>query len=134
MKSIRDLPLCMVLAVSLIAGTACGGDDANDQLIGAVCAVANDCDDDNDDTDPLECITTFKGGYCGKTGCAASSDCPEGSLCVTYEQANYCFLVCTDKSQCNQNRPVESESNCSSNVDPIEGGEEKVCVPPSADE
>ena len=50
---------------------------------------------------------------------------------MTHETVNYCFLVCTTKDQCNQNRTVDNESNCSSNINPVEGGEDKVCVPPS---
>jgi hypothetical protein len=116
---------------ALLGLGGCGEGDANDQLIGGECATAEDCDDGDDDTPALECITVFKGGYCGRQGCSSNADCPEKSICVTHETVNYCFLVCTTKSQCNQNRTVENESNCSSNINPVEGGEDKVCVPPS---
>ncbi len=130
-------PLITVLAPMLVAGAlgafaACGDDDANDRLIGAECTTAADCDDNNDDTDPLACITDFAGGYCGDASCMASTDCPDGSMCANYEGSNYCFLTCTDKADCNKHRTVDNESNCSSNVDPVEGGTAKLCIPPSS--
>ena len=113
----------------------CGDDDgsaADHQLIGAECAVSEDCDDGDDETPPLDCLTEFGGGYCGRAGCVASEDCPEGSLCADLDGSYYCFLVCIDKVDCNRNRTVDNESNCSSNIDPVEGGIEKLCIPPSS--
>ncbi len=113
----------LLLATSLCA---CGG-DANDQRLGATCTAAGECQNN-----ALTCLTQFKGGYCGAEGCTKNADCPEGSMCVTHtDQKNYCFLVCTDKSQCNTNRPVDVEANCSSNITRVEGGSFKACVPPS---
>jgi hypothetical protein len=131
MKRTVRVFLMFFCVFALLGFCGCGEEDANDQLIGGECATAEDCDDNDDDTPPLECVTAFKGGYCGRAGCTSNADCPEKSICVTHEQVNYCFLVCTSKSQCNQNRTVDNESNCSSNIDPVEGGEDKVCVPPS---
>jgi hypothetical protein len=115
-----------------MAGCDRDTNEANDQLIGGQCATAEDCDDGDDETPPLECILDFKGGYCGREGCAHDVDCPEGSICVDYEGSTYCFLVCLYKTECNTNRSYENESNCSSNVDPVDGGTDKVCVPPSS--
>ena len=128
---------CVCTVLGLTAGLAlvagCGGNNsANDQLIGGVCLTADDCDDGDEDTPELDCLLDFKGGYCGRADCTADEDCPKGSICVVLEGTNYCFLVCTSKEQCNVNRDVESESNCSSNVDPVGGGTDKVCVPPAA--
>lgn len=122
-----------LVCVCCLAVWGCGddGSEADRQLIGAECTEAADCDDDDSATPELECILDFKGGYCGRKDCEQSSDCPEGSLCAAYEAGNYCFLVCTEKNECNRNRTVDNESNCSSNVDPVEGGEEKLCIPPS---
>jgi len=125
----RSLVFLVAILGMLFVG--CGEDDANDQLIGGECATAADCDDGNDDTPALDCILDFKGGYCGRAGCQNSTDCPEGSLCADLEGSFYCFLACTDKAQCNQNRTADNESNCSSSVDPVEGGEQKLCIPPS---
>ena len=80
-------------------------------------------------------MTGFKGGYCGKQGCAADADCPEGSICVTHTDLNnYCFLICSDKPQCNDHRTVDNEANCSSSFTPVveHTPEYKVCVPPSS--
>jgi hypothetical protein len=131
MKTLSTLSILVLLPAAL-ALAACGEENANDQLIGAQCATAADCDDGDDDTPPLTCLTEFGGGYCGRAGCTQDADCPEGALCAVLEAANYCFLVCTDKADCNQHRDVAHEANCSSSVDPISGGEAKLCIPPSS--
>lgn len=119
--------IMLTMLLTALAGwlTSCGDNEANEQLIGAECSANDQCPEGS------TCLTAFKGGYCGKTGCNADTDCPEGSVCTALEGTNYCFLVCIDKIDCNQNRTAENESNCSSNVNPVDGGEEKVCVPPS---
>lgn len=126
--------LLLSAAAALVGTAACDRDpnEANAQLIGGQCATLTDCDDGNDETPPLDCILDFKGGYCGREGCTHDIDCPEGSICVSYEGSTYCFLVCLYKEECNYNRSYENESNCSSNVDPVDGGNDKVCVPPSS--
>jgi hypothetical protein len=75
----------------------------------------------------------FKGGYCGLKGCEADADCPAGSGCVAHDDGeNYCFLLCTEKPQCNYTRPPDIESNCVSNIDFVDGQKSsKACVPPS---
>ena len=82
--------------------------------------------------DKLTCLTQFKGGYCGASGCTSDAVCPEGSICVTHtDRVNYCFLVCVDKTECNVNRTAVNESNCSANITRVDGGSQKACVPPS---
>jgi len=111
-------------------------DDANDLGIGAECDPADTeaCIHDYEDEPDLTCLDDFNGGYCGQEGCADDADCATGSICVDWEGSTYCFLECTDKAQCNENRSEDNESNCSSNVDPVDGGTAKVCVPPSSGE
>ncbi|MBW1809222.1 MAG: hypothetical protein JRJ19_10040 [Deltaproteobacteria bacterium] len=134
MRKILITCLLLVLSGVMAVLVNCGSsNEANQQKIGAECTKLEDCDDDNPETEALECILDFKGGYCGRKDCVASTDCPEGSLCADYEAGLYCFLVCTDKVQCNQNRTLDNESNCSSNIDPVEGGEDKLCIPPAGD-
>ena len=108
------------------------GSEADRLYIGGICENQADCDDDDEDTLELECLQDFKGGYCGLEDCEDSEDCPDGSLCADLDGAFYCFLVCTDKVQCNVNRTADNESNCSANIEPVEGGEDKLCIPPSA--
>jgi hypothetical protein len=81
---------------------------------------------------PLQCLS-FKGGYCGLEGCTRAEDCPLGSACVAHDDGkNYCFLICTDKIQCNPTRPVDIESNCSANITFVgDNNGKKACVPPS---
>lgn len=84
------------------------------------------------DSVALHCLTEFKGGYCGLTGCTKDADCPAGSLCVGELGKNYCFLECTDKTQCNLGRTTVNESNCSSSVTFVDGKTNvKACIPPS---
>lgn len=129
-NSLYFIPL--VTLVGLTFAFCKKSDDANDRMIGAECVTSADCDDGNDETAPLDCLTEFAGGYCGDASCLESNDCPKGSACVDYNQSTYCFLICRDKADCNTNRSTDNESNCSSNVSPVEGGNTKVCVPPSS--
>ncbi|MBI3206142.1 MAG: hypothetical protein HYZ29_31695 [Myxococcales bacterium] len=113
---------------------ACGDDDDGnggtqaDKLgVGAACANNDECEIEG------QICLPFKGGYCGIADCKAHTDCPDGSLCVTHDDGkNYCFRVCVDKVDCNRNRPVDFEANCSSNVTFVDGKKGgKACVPPS---
>lgn len=129
-SSIRYAAAVSVVFLATLA--ACGDDDddggtAADKIgVGAVCSVNEDC------LEGQICLP-FKGGYCGLTGCTGDVDCPQGSACVKHDDGvNYCFRVCADKAECNLNRPVELESNCSSSIDFVDGkGTLKACVPPS---
>ncbi len=114
--------------------SACGSDDddggteADKQGIGASCTNNDDCFEQG------QTCLSFKGGYCGAEDCKDDMDCPSGSRCVSHTAPakNFCFRVCGDKSECNRNRPADSEANCSANVvfsDGKKGG--KACVPPS---
>lgn len=113
------------LTVALLG--ACGS-DADDLGIGAQCTGNDQCD-----ADTMQTCLTFKGGYCGTMGCTVKADCPENSACVTHtDGVNYCFRTCLDKAECNANRDVENEANCSANItfsDTTTGL--KACVPPS---
>ena len=125
----RILHVSFLLAccLSLILISGCG-DDADDFGVGAQCSATSDC------ADGQQCLTQFKGGYCGLTGCKANTDCPDNSACIAHTDGkDYCFRVCTDKVQCNTNRTKDTESNCSSKVTFVSGKKEsKVCVPPSS--
>lgn len=126
------------LAMSLVLGglstAGCGDDDgpgpspAQARGVGVECAGSSDCADLG-----LVCLP-FKGGYCGLEDCMSNGDCPLGSACVDHSDGNaYCFLICTDKPQCNYYRSPDAEANCSSNITWVEdpGAGVKACVPPS---
>ncbi len=123
-----------VLGLSSLLG-ACGDDDdgglseAQRYGVGAACGDDDDCYSKDF---ALTCLA-FKGGYCGLEGCAGNEDCPAGSACVEHDDGqNYCFLICTDKSQCNPTRPPEIEANCSANITFVDQSNGfKACVPPS---
>ena len=113
-----------------------GETEADRAGVGAECTDSAECESPDEDI-TLECLTQFTGGYCGLEGCEGDADCPDGSACVAHEDtsgtANYCFRTCVDKAECNRNRSVENEANCSSNVDFADGTQDrKACVPPSS--
>ena len=117
-------------AIALIAigfGFACGS-DADDLGVGAQCTTDDQCD-----ADTMQHCLMFKGGYCGIQGCMHDADCPDLSACIAHTDGmNYCFRICVDKPDCNANRDVENEANCSSSVTFVDGTMgRKACVPPS---
>lgn len=136
-------PLRTCLLAALLATVlatvlgACGGDDDNDADtlgIGAQCTASDQCLQEGDAI-AQTCLTQFKGGYCGLSGCTADVDCPELSACVTHDEdgLNYCFRTCLDKPECNENRDLENEANCSGSATFVDGTMgRKACIPPSS--
>jgi hypothetical protein len=128
-----------LLVVALFLAACDGGGTSADRAgVAAECVETLDCAlYELPDAEPmrLTCLTEFKGGYCGIEGCQTSLECPEGSICVAHtDAANYCFRVCSDKSECNRHRSLENEANCSSNFDwanPADDDGAKACIPPS---
>jgi len=112
----------------VVLAAGCGGSDADALGIGAECTVNEDCNVD----DGQSCLG-FKGGYCGRQDCTGDIDCPEDSRCVAHDDGiNYCFRTCVDKVECNENRSVDNEANCSSNITFVDApASGKACVPPS---
>jgi hypothetical protein len=104
------------------------GTEAQKRGVGAACSANLACTESGQ-----SCLTQFKGGYCGVAECTNDAGCPAGSACVTHDDGkNYCFLLCTDKPDCNRSRSADVEANCSSSavlVEPVNN--RKVCVPPS---
>jgi hypothetical protein len=129
MLSSLSLSRVGLLIVSLfLFGCGGGGTEAQRRGVGAACTKDTDC------TETGQKCLAFKGGYCGLADCTKDADCPAGSACVAHTDGkNYCFLICTDKPQCNLFRSVDVEANCSSNVTFVEGkASVKACVPPSS--
>lgn len=133
-----------ILGVLALAALAAGCGDsgenkATERGVGEACATTADCRNDDGATADaaavtlLECLTEFKGGYCGLKDCTKHDECPDGSKCVTADNGtNYCFLVCVEKVDCNVHRTVENEANCVGNATLVDGAKGvKVCVPPS---
>lgn len=120
----------------LVFAPACDdgdGTEADRVGIAGECTVDEDCDNEPDAGIRLSCLRQFKGGYCGSTPCADHADCPAGALCVAHEGTNYCFRACTDKPECNRNRGVDNEANCSANITLVGDTDlKKACVPPSS--
>jgi len=114
--------------VLLALGGCGGGSEAQRRGVGAECAKDSDCSEKGQ-----RCLTAFKGGYCGVAPCASNADCPTGSACVSHSDgANYCFLICTAKPDCNPSRSVDNDANCSSSAVLVEQPKDrKVCTPPS---
>jgi hypothetical protein len=116
---------------ALILSVGCGDDDtaADRAGVGAECSDSDDCY-----REEQICLLQFKGGYCGLADCTADDDCPAGSACVAHDDGtNYCFRICVSKAECNRNRSVENEANCSADVEFVsKTKEQKACVPPSS--
>jgi len=119
--------VALLLAVSPLTSCDEGFFNEADQVgVGAECATIDDCGLGQ------ICLTNFRGGYCGQVGCAVDFDCPAGAGCVAHTDGNqYCFLVCDLKSECNNNRSVINEANCSSSITWVEKDNGKACVPPA---
>ena len=117
-----------IMALLLALAFACGS-EADELGVGSECATTDDSSEDDQ-----ACLLQFAGGYCGIVDCNEDLDCPEDAACVTHDDnSNYCFRTCVDKSECNANRSVENESNCSSSVTFVDGADgRKACVPPSS--
>src|SRR5688572_7286427 len=109
----RRIQLASMIALAFAASVpscTCGGSEAQNAGVG------DECEEDGDCADEQECLS-FAGGYCGLEDCEADDDCPAGSACVDHtDGTKYCFLICADKSECNQRRSAGNASNCSSNV------------------
>jgi hypothetical protein len=120
--------VAVVPAVVSVAG-GCGGgtSEAIRRGVGAECNGSAACSESNQ-----VCLSQFKGGYCGASGCFHDTNCPQGSACVTEDdQINYCFLICADKPECNVSRTAANESNCTSSLTFVDGTmNRKVCRPP----
>jgi hypothetical protein len=120
---------CIVL---LVVSIGCGDDSTEaDRLgVGAQCTSTDQCDEET----MQACLTQFAGGYCGIQNCVHDEDCPDPSACIAHEDGvNYCFRTCLDKPECNANRDLENEANCSSSVVFVDGTMgRKACVPPSS--
>ena len=135
--STHVLVVCLASATLLLG---CGDDDggnAADRLgVGAQCSSDDDCLQSAVDGGISQtCLTQFKGGYCGVEDCSSAADCPMGSDCVAHDDgSNYCFRTCANKPECNLNRDLDNEANCSSSVDYVQtpkDATQKACVPPS---
>lgn len=114
--------------VLLALGGCGGGTEAQRRGVGAECTKDSDCVETGQ-----RCLTNFKGGYCGISSCTSDMGCPTGSACVTHDDGtNYCFLICTDKPQCNRSRSLANEANCVASAVLVDVPKDrKVCVPPS---
>jgi hypothetical protein len=120
--------LTQVVVVVFSLGCGDGGTEAQRRGVGSDCAMSSDCTESGQ-----SCLTQFKGGYCGVTGCTNDAGCPAGSACVMHDDGmSYCFLLCSVKADCNRNRAVDAEANCSSTAVLVEEPRDrKVCSPPS---
>jgi hypothetical protein len=122
------LLLLTALLSGALLGCGSGGSEAQRRGVGAACSSDTEC------TEAGQSCLAFKGGYCGLADCHDDAGCPAGSVCVAHTDGkNYCFLICTDKPQCNLYRAADVEANCSSSVTFVGGKlNVKACVPPSS--
>ncbi len=138
----KSFLLSLLALLSLTLVPACGDDEGTeaDQIgVGRECTTTPECPDvslGDAGIQQLQCLTDFKGGYCGLVNCNNSSECPDGSICVLHTDAQtYCFRTCLDKAECNLHRSVDNEANCSSSFDWANAADDdgsKACIPPSS--
>lgn len=139
---LRVFPLVLCALFGVMLSCADDGEELEaDKLgVGAACGVTEDCPvveqtnaEGETEEVQLQCLDSFKGGYCGIADCGADADCPDGARCVAHtDGTNYCFRSCVDKSECNVNRDADALANCSANINFVDDGGGKACVPPSA--
>ncbi len=133
----REMYVLMVGVAVVGLANGCGSSDGETEAdrvgVGAECTDAAECESPDEGV-VLECLTQFKGGYCGLEGCTGDVDCPEGSACVSHDDGNnYCFRVCRDKPECNLRRSPENESNCVGSITFVDPrNDRKACEPPSS--
>jgi hypothetical protein len=126
--------------VVCIVASGCGGEQEADRIgVASPCEKDSDCPESDIDGElvQLSCLSQFDAGYCAIEDCDQEADCPSGATCVAHDDGtNYCFRECRDKSECNANRPADSEANCSANFDYADPdddrGGQKACIPPSS--
>ena len=92
-------PLFVIGLLLTACGSSDGGGTPADRLgVAAECSREADCATYNaaDGGEvQLQCLSGFKGGYCGIEGCDSTADCPLGAICVTHSDSkNYCFRNC----------------------------------------
>lgn len=136
-RSVLALSFCLA-AIASGCGDEEGGTESDRLGVAAECSSTDECATyplADGGTGQLACLTDFKGGYCGLKDCERSADCPDGALCVAHtDGSNYCFRACAEKPECNANRTVDDEANCSSSFDWANEGDDdgsKACIPPS---
>jgi hypothetical protein len=108
-----------------------GGDENRKICVPGDCGVGADCATNEHCTGDLECVTSFGGGYCTRSGCASNDDCPTDSLCVARGEQNYCYKTCQAASDCSFCRGEGVFAACSAEVTFVQDGTSgTVCVPP----
>ncbi|HEX2879439.1 MAG TPA: hypothetical protein VHO25_07870 [Polyangiaceae bacterium] len=107
-----------------------GGTENRKICVPGDCGVGADCSSDTD-CNGLECISDFRGGYCGRRDCTSNDDCPGDTSCVVAADGhNYCLKNCGADSDCSFCRHDGVFASCSTDVDFIDAGmSTAVCLP-----
>ena len=91
---------CLTLSVSLLSmftALSCKGDIGDECVADAQCRAGQTCD------------LISAGGYCTLEDCR-DDECPEGSTCVTFENADrYCMASCDSSDDCRDGYFCEDE-------------------------
>lgn len=118
---------------SFICRSSGGGKENRKVCVPGDCGTGAACAGDADCSGGLTCLSSFKGGYCGKRDCAVNADCGADGACVkAADGKNYCFRTCQAASDCSFCRSDGSYATCSDQVAFVETGTTgSVCVPPS---
>jgi hypothetical protein len=110
-----------------------GGGSQNRKIcVPGDCGVGAGCTDDTGCATGLTCLTSVKGGYCGKADCTVNTDCPTDSLCVKVGDKSACYRTCNGDTDCSFCRAGDVVASCTDQVTFLESGTTgTVCVPPS---
>jgi len=130
---IDDQAYCQRFAGSDFSCRSSGGGNQNRKVcVPGDCGAGAGCAADGDCASGLSCITTFKGGYCGRQGCKVNVDCGKDSACIVAgDGKNYCFKTCQAPSDCSFCRRDGFYATCANNAVFAETGTVgSVCVPP----
>lgn len=96
MKTLTRLTLlCITLGAGSLLG--CKGDIGDECIADAQCQAGQVCD------------TISEGGYCTLADCR-DDECPQGSICVTFENDDrYCMATCSSSGDCREEYYCEAE-------------------------
>ncbi len=88
---------------------------------GSPCKLYTDCQGD------MDCLTSFKDGYCAQRDCSKDVPCPEGSACVQLHEGAACLKSCATDGDCKTDQ-VQDRSCKKLHSAVSDGDKVKVCV------
>jgi hypothetical protein len=107
-----------------------GGSENRKVCVPGDCGVGASCGDVADCGPDLDCVDGVDGGWCGRSGCGSSADCPGESVCIGWGETTLCVPTCANDGDCSFCRPEEFAGACRDDVEYVDGEGPSVCAPP----